>query len=524
MNAHRAVAAIAALLVAVGAGAQYNAPAAPGNVPYKVLTPKAEELKRLQVDKAREAAKKQEEEKDRDDKAEAAAKHERDRKAKMDAAKKDELERKANAEAAARKAIARRPNTKADLVTRLQSRPAAAQIQITTSEHNHALESYYKAKTLLDSKRLDPKIIASVDLTGFPMSPKSSYTPKELEVIQRVVQLTPKLPDTPLLLPSPPPLVRKTAAITLPGAPTPLAPEEENEVKSSRNNDDELKKRLAAAQRGAAPDSGNPVRGRRVETFNPLGFLEVVLIVAKGNTCTGTLVNAQVVLTAAHCVNNVPIASVEVRIPRFDRAMLEACRAAWKNEQRYIFCADLAVAKPFAIDVHKSYDERTFANDVALITLETPDYERSTAGIRFYANIPARLTLAGYGETLLPDKSDYRSRFAMEVGWHSGDTVRENNGLIEWISHKDDAESSTCSGDSGGPIFSGDNIGIGDTPRPRAVFAIVSNATSSKCQDYTVRQTMLSSTRVKEWLCERLSSWLGECSLPLVLSGELNAN
>ncbi|WP_157201280.1 trypsin-like serine protease [Massilia sp. Root418] len=243
-----------------------------------------------------------------------------------------------------------------------------------------------------------------------------------------------------------------------------------------------------------------PPLGRSDRPFNPLGFMEVVKIdfMDTGARCSGTLIAAGVVLTAAHCVDGRAPGDVSVWLPAFSAPRLAQCAKAWQERQVYEQCVEFREARVRSVQVHPGYDAEGKTNDVALLMLEEAG-GAARAELAFHAEAPEGVTLAGYGENGIAGTATLATQNAVEVGWYNGKLAYEN-GRIGWLHQGPASGSATCSGDSGGPIYAQRYDGLAEKA-PHRVHAVTSTGSSSTCQNFSVQQTSLAAPPVKAWLC-----------------------
>lgn len=176
---------------------------------------------------------------------------------------------------------------------------------------------------------------------------------------------------------------------------------------------------------------------------------QVALLQSGSLFCGGVLLNANTVLTAAHCSVDTSASSVKVRA----------------GSLKYASGGTLvSVSK---IVVHPSYDSNTIDNDIALWKLSTSIAESSTIG---YATLPAQgsdpaegttLTVSGWGLTseggsTLPASLRYVavpvvSRTTCQSEY--GTSAITDNMFCAAASGKD-----SCNGDSGGPIVDSSKV------------------------------------------------------------------
>ena len=267
-----------------------------------------------------------------------------------------------------------------------------------------------------------------------------------------------------------------------------------------------------------APKIGGPGGGgggglwryRRPEYFNPLQFLEVVKISgAKAErTCTGTLVSKIHVLTAAHCVDDWRKNPVVVRVPHRDPAQEKRCIDAAEKHGEYIRCTKLVPARVAAngIDIHPGWVKDPLNSDAALITLDEPMRHVAPAKVSF-DSIPDKVTIAGYGISNVGFKApdnfhplDLDDR--LEVGWSGGEVLKTPTRISWYVDGSSLTASGTCSGDSGGPVFSGTIYGADNERRPRKLIAVATSGATRQCLSYRVNQTLLAAPSMRSWLCQ----------------------
>lgn len=143
--------------------------------------------------------------------------------------------------------------------------------------------------------------------------------------------------------------------------------------------------------------------------------------------CTGTLIGPRTVLTAAHCVDNMPA-----------------------NKMRFVIGANISNADyilPIAsMRAHPSYDEYSIRNDIGVVTLVN---DAPIAPMRVVDSMDAswrgtNLFFVGYGDTNGSSGAGAGKKRAVWMGISriDGTTFRY-----------DDPGKNTCTGDSGGPAF-----------------------------------------------------------------------
>ena len=169
----------------------------------------------------------------------------------------------------------------------------------------------------------------------------------------------------------------------------------------------------------------------------PLSGATLMVLNDRGGVCTGIILERDVVLTAGHCV-----------------AGAGQVRLHWRST------GEPVLKEPASIALNPGYNgraiaERTKSIDLALIRLKEP-----LPGIFAAANLMAgvqpragaRLTVAGYG---LVREGDARSSGTYRSA--SLDVVEPYGPgkLLLWASNA--AQAGACTGDSGGPMISGND-------------------------------------------------------------------
>ncbi|KAK0105472.1 hypothetical protein ONS95_004163 [Cadophora gregata] len=170
---------------------------------------------------------------------------------------------------------------------------------------------------------------------------------------------------------------------------------------------------------------------------------QVALLRGSSLFCGGVLINANTVLTAAHCSVDYPASAVTVRAGSLT------------------YASGGTLVKVSKIIVHPSYNSRTVNNDVAIWQLASPLTAGGNIG---YATLPAQgsdpaagvsTTVSGWGltsesGTTLPSSLRYVSVPVVSRATcrsQYGTSAITDNMFCAAASGKD-----SCSGDSGGPI------------------------------------------------------------------------
>ncbi|VUC23479.1 unnamed protein product [Clonostachys rosea] len=170
--------------------------------------------------------------------------------------------------------------------------------------------------------------------------------------------------------------------------------------------------------------------------------------------CGGVLVDANTVLTAAHCSVDQSASSVKVR----------AGSLKWASGGTQV-----GVSK---ITVHPDYDSSTVDNDVAVWKLASPIESGSNIA---YATLPASgsdpeagstVTVAGWGLTSESGSTLPASLLKVSVPVVSRSTCRSQYGTSAitdnmFCAGVEEGGKDSCSGDSGGPIVDESNTLVG---------------------------------------------------------------
>ena len=164
----------------------------------------------------------------------------------------------------------------------------------------------------------------------------------------------------------------------------------------------------------------------------------VMIVGSRGNSCTGTLIARDLVLTAAHCVPP----GADYKLVQFDAQRQPSLRDILRVERHPQFSA-------------KTFDNHLATADVALIKLAAPVPNISLAALfggTFTVAAGDRFTVAGYGLTERGNgKSGGTLRAASLVATSKPGNLQIR--LADPATNGERAGLGACTGDSGGPVF-----------------------------------------------------------------------
>jgi secreted trypsin-like serine protease len=212
----------------------------------------------------------------------------------------------------------------------------------------------------------------------------------------------------------------------------------------------------------------------------------VTIVGSRGNFCTGSVIAARLVLTAAHCVQP----DVEYKILDYGadgKPQLQNVRA-------------VAIHPSFNMQAMQSH--RATA-DVALLQLEIPLKGKSISQIgppQIPIVVGGRFTIAGVGVTVPGDgKSSGMTRVAGLVVTGQPGTLQIR--LVDPVTNGVRAGIGACTGDSGGPAFE-------DKPNGAVIVGVISWSTgpndSAGCGGLTGVTPL---TLYHDWIVRTARSW-----------------
>jgi trypsin len=170
--------------------------------------------------------------------------------------------------------------------------------------------------------------------------------------------------------------------------------------------------------------------------------------------CGGSLLNANTVLTAAHCAEGQSASSIKIRAGSLNRS------------------SGGTLVQVSSIKIHPSFSSSTLDSDVAILKLATAIPTSSTIS---YATLAAAgsdpaansvATVAGWGTTSSGSSSIPTALRKVDVPVVSRDTCRKQYSTGEittnmWCAGISTGGKDSCQGDSGGPIIDASKTLIG---------------------------------------------------------------
>ena len=234
-------------------------------------------------------------------------------------------------------------------------------------------------------------------------------------------------------------------------------------------------RKLAIALALAMPFPGHAIVGG-AESEGPLERASVMVLSSKGGVCSAVIVDADVVLTAAHCASGAP-----------------EHRVHWRGEG-----GRPELVAPAAKAIHAGYDANAFearrrSIDLALLKLpeKLPDRFAVATLSAAAPRAGTRITFGGYGAAI---EGEARSTGSFRVAELPVVEPYGKSTILVWADGG--GKSGACMGDSGGPIAQGE-----------AVFAIttwVGDRKGGACGKFS-QGVLLGPQRA--WLDKTLAGW-----------------
>jgi len=215
---------------------------------------------------------------------------------------------------------------------------------------------------------------------------------------------------------------------------------------------------VAACVEPSTKASSSPIIGGTLVTANEFPTV-VALESSPGNWfCTGTLIDKNWVLTAAHCIQGAPNGGVKIRIDDLD--VNDATGGA-----------QVLVAEKYS---HPGYGAE-WGEDLALLKLATPVDRQVTPIHRTPIAFNTEVKQVGYGVT---DDQGSGGGILRKLTEHNADCAMTGDSMIsnDEVLCFDPADGGGCYGDSGGPTF----VDVGGQLE---VVGVTSGGTGQGCTD-----------------------------------------